>query len=267
MASLSLFSTGTSGKGYPQYTPIEPDTWKIEETDTSFDIVKTLNPNMSYIDPVSMEGVSATGGGYSKATPTQTIMSIPKAKPAMSVVSTASAESVVAQPQVEVPNAFTTPATPQAVRDSQVKTNEETTRYLHRAQFATGVKAASEIAQGIITLANANAGVDAVERTAKMREINLEQSEALLYENMRDTIAQLDMISAAKNVDLSSSAIVGQKERGLSDMGKDVRSKQLAVKFQNAVDKYNAIEQKKAAQTQGNLQIAQGMLTAASLFI
>ena len=106
-----------------------------------------------------------------------------------------------------------------------------------------------------------------MERTAKMREINLEQSEALLYENMRDTIAQLDMISAAKNVDLSSSAIVGQKERGLSDMGKDVRSKQLAVKFQNAVDKYNAIEQKKAAQTQGNLQIAQGMLTAASLFI
>lgn len=261
MASLSLFSTGTSGKGYPQYTPIEPDTWKIEETDTSFDIVKTLNPNMSYIDPVSMEGVSATGGDYSKATPTQTIISIPKAKPAMSVVSTAGAEGV------EVPNAFTTPATPQAVRDSQVKTNEETTRYLHRAQFATGVKAASEIAQGIITLANANAGVDAVERTAKMREINLEQSEALLYENMRDTIAQLDMISAAKNVDLSSSAIVGQKERGLSDMGKDVRSKQLAVKFQNAVDKYNAIEQKKAAQTQGNLQIAQGMLTAASLFI
>lgn len=266
MASLSLFSTGTSGKGYPQYTPIEPDTWKIEETDTSFDIVKTLNPNMSYIDPVSMEGVSATGGGYSKATPTQTIMSIPK-KPAMPVVSTAGAESVVAQPQVTVPNAFATPATPQAVRDSQVKTNEETTKYLHRAQFATGVKAASEIAQGIITLANANAGVDAVERTAKMREINLEQSEALLYENMRDTIAQLDMISAAKNVDLSSSAIVGQKERGLSDMGKDVRSKQLAVKFQNAVDKYNAIEQKKAAQTQGNLQIAQGMLTAASLFI
>ena len=100
-----------------------------------------------------------------------------------------------------------------------------------------------------------------------MREINLEQSESVLYENMRDSMAQLDMVAAAKNVDLTSSAIVGQKERGLSDMGKDVRSRQLAIKFQNAVDKYNAIEQKKAAQAQGNLQIAQGIMTAASLFI
>lgn len=267
MSSLSLFSTAKSGNGYPQSTPIEPAAWKIEETDTAFEIVKTLNPNMSYADPVSMEGVSASGAMYSKATPTKTLLSIPKAKPAMSTVSTAAAPTQQVEQPVEVPNVFTTASQTQKAIQTQTETNEKVSKYLQRAQFATGVKAASEIAQGIITLSNANAGVDAVERTARMREINLEQSESVLYENMRDTMAQLDAVTAAKNVDLSSSAIVGQKERGLSEMGRDVRSRQLAVKFQNAVDKYNALEQKKAAQTQGNLQIAQGVMTAASLFI
>lgn len=263
MSSLSLFSTAKSGNGYPQSTPIEPDAWKIEETDTAFEIVKTLNPNMSYADPVSMEGVSASGAMYSKATPTKTLLSIPKAKPAMSTVSTAAASTAQIEQATEVPTVFTT----QQVNQSQVEANTETTKYLQRAQIATGVESAAQIAQGVVTLANANAGLDAVKRTAQMREVNLEQTEAVMYENMRDTMAQLDTITAAKNVDLSSSAIVGQKERGLSEMGRDVRSRQLAVKFQNAVDKYNAAQQKEAAVTQGALQIAQGVVTAASLFI
>ena len=106
-----------------------------------------------------------------------------------------------------------------------------------------------------------------MERTARMREINLAQTESVMYENMRDSMAQLDMVAAAKNVDLTSTAITGTKERGLRELGKDIRSKELAIKFQNAVDKYNALKQKEAAKAQGNLQIAQGIMTAASLFI
>lgn len=246
--TLTLFS---KGGGYPQYTPIEPETFKISNTEFSFDLPKSYKDNSLDLKlnatPVTTEPFQLTP-----------IAKTARASTTMAAAATTSPSIALDTKKLELS---------QKVVEKAAAPAEKAAKYLTRAQIATGIESAAQVAQGIITLSNANAGVDAVERTARMREINLEQSESVLYENMRDSMAQLDMVAAAKNVDLTSSAIVGQKERGLSDMGKDVRSRQLAIKFQNAVDKYNAIEQKKAAQAQGNLQIAQGMLTAASLFI
>lgn len=246
--TLTLFS---KGGGYPQYTPIEPETFKISNTEFSFDLPKSYKDNSAALKlnstPVTTEPFQLTP-----------IAKTTRASTTMAAAATTSPSIALDTKKMELSQTVVEKATAPA---------EKAAKYLTRAQIATGIESAAQVAQGIITLSNANAGVDAVERTARMREINLEQSESVLYENMRDSMAQLDMVAAAKNVDLTSSAIVGQKERGLSDMGKDVRSRQLAIKFQNAVDKYNAIEQKKAAQAQGNLQIAQGIMTAASLFI
>lgn len=246
--TLTLFS---KGGGYPQYTPIEPETFKISNTEFSFDLPKSYKDNSAAL---KLNSTPVT---------TEPFQLIPIAKTTRA--STTMAAAATTSPSISLDTKKMELS--QTVVEKATAPAEKAAKYLTRAQIATGIESAAQVAQGIITLSNANAGVDAVERTARMREINLEQSESVLYENMRDSMAQLDMVAAAKNVDLTSSAIVGQKERGLSDMGKDVRSRQLAIKFQNAVDKYNAIEQKKAAQAQGNLQIAQGIMTAASLFI
>ena len=247
---LTLFS---KGGGYPQYTPIEPETFKISNTEFSFNLPKSYKDNSAELElnstPITSEPLTIT----------------PTAKP------TAAARSGTTLAATTPTTTPTTKSTTTPTTTAQKKKDQQTTttagNYLTRGQFATGVEAAAQIAQGVITLSNANAGVDAVERTARMREINLAQTESVMYENMRDSMAQLDMVAAAKNVDLTSSAVVGTKERGLRELGKDIQTKELAMKFQNAVDKYNALKQKEAAKAQGNLQIAQGVLTAASLFI
>lgn len=251
--TLTLFG---KGGGYPQYTPIEPETFKISNTEFSFDLPRSYKDNSLDLKlnatPVTTEPLKITP--IAKPTTTATRSATTLAAAATTSPSTLSLDTKKLELSQKVIEKATAPA-------------EKAAKYLTRAQVATGIEAAAQVGQGVITLANANAGVDAVERTAQMREINLTQTEAVMYENMRDSMAQLDMVAAAKNVDLTSSAVVGTKERGLSDLGKDVRSRELAIKFQNAVDKYNALKQKEAAKAQGNLQIAQGVLTAASLFI
>lgn len=246
--TLTLFS---KGGGYPQYTPIEPETFKISDTEFSFDLPKSYKDNSAELKlnatPVTTEPL--------KITP---VAKTARSGTTLAATATAGSDLSVDTKSLEL--------SPEVIKKATTPA-EKAAKYLTRAQFATGVDAAAQIAQGVITLSNANAGVDAVERTARMREINLAQTEAVMYENMRDSMAQLDMVAAAKNVDLSSTAITGTKERGLRELGKDIRTKELAIKFQNAVDKYNALKQKEAAKTQGNLQIAQGVLTAASLFI
>ena len=246
--TLTLFS---KGGGYPQYTPIEPETFKIDNTEFSFDLPKSYKDNTEALKltstPVATKPLQLTP-----------VTKTARSGTTMAATATTASDLSVDTKKLELSDEVIKKATTPA---------EKAAKYLNRAQFATGVESAAQIAQGIITLSNANAGVDAVERTARMRETNLAQTESVMYENMRDSMAQLDMVAAAKNVDLSSTAITGTKERGLRELGKDIRSKELAIKFQNAVDKYNALKQKEAAKTQGNLQIAQGLMTAASLFI
>lgn len=59
------------------------------------------------------------------------------------------------------------------------------------------------------------------ETQKKLIDTNIANQETLMMENYEDNIAQLDVISAAKNVDLTSSGIKSIKEQGLMDMGKD----------------------------------------------
>lgn len=245
---LTLFS---KGGGYPQYTPIEPETFKIDNTEFYFDLPKSYKDNT---EALKLTSTPVANKPLQLSPIAKTVRSGTTLAATATTASDLSVDTKSLQLSEQVIKKATTPA-------------EKAATYLTRAQVATGVESAAQIGQGIVTLANANSGVDAVERTAKMRETNLAQTEAIMYENMRDAMAQLDMVAAAKNVDLTSTAIVGQKERGLTDLGKDIRSRQLAIKFQNAVDKYNAAAQKEAAITQGALQIGQGVLTAASLFI
>ena len=190
--TLTLFS---KGGGYPQYTPIEPETFKISDTEFSFDLPKSYKDNTAELKlnstPVTTEPL--------KITP---IANAARSGTTLAATATAGSNLSVDTKSLEL--------SPEVIKKATTPA-EKAANYLTRAQFATGVESAAQIAQGVITLSNANAGVDAVERTARMRETNLAQTEAVMYENMRDSMAQLDMVAAAKNVDLTSSAVVGQR--------------------------------------------------------
>ena len=62
---------------------------------------------------------------------------------------------------------------------------------------------------------------DQYEIQKKIIDTNIQNSEALLMERYRESMADLDAITASKNVDPTSGAIQGIKEKGAMDMGKD----------------------------------------------
>ena len=59
------------------------------------------------------------------------------------------------------------------------------------------------------------------ETQKKIIDTNIQNSEALLMEKYQENMADLDSIAAAKNIDPTSGAIQGIKEKGAMDMGKD----------------------------------------------
>lgn len=60
------------------------------------------------------------------------------------------------------------------------------------------------------------------ETQKKIIDANIDNTEAALLENLRENMANLDVMTAAKNVDISSQAIQGDKVKGAMDLGEDI---------------------------------------------
>lgn len=60
------------------------------------------------------------------------------------------------------------------------------------------------------------------ETQKKIIDTNVADTTSALTENLQENMANLDVMAAAKNVDLSSQAIVGDKTKGAMDLGQDI---------------------------------------------
>lgn len=87
------------------------------------------------------------------------------------------------------------------------------------------------------------------ETQKKIIDANIDNTEAALLENLRENMANLDVMTAAKNVDISSQAIQGDKIKGAMDLGEDVSAMRTNGALQKAaLDLEYAMNVRKAKQ-------------------
>lgn len=72
------------------------------------------------------------------------------------------------------------------------------------------------------------------ETQKKILDTNLANTESALENQLRENMADLDVISAAKNVDLSSQGITASKEKAAEDVGKDISQMRTQNELQKA---------------------------------
>jgi len=104
----------------------------------------------------------------------------------------------------------------------------EKNQELVKAVENTKSAAKYSIASSFASMIEAQAGVQMIAASKSQYAANkslinrnIANTQAVMMENLQDTMSQLDSVSAAKNVDINSQAIRAIKERGLIDMGKD----------------------------------------------
>lgn len=56
----------------------------------------------------------------------------------------------------------------------------------------------------------------------KLIDANIANQETLMMENLQENMSQLNVITAAQNVDISSEGVQAVKDKGLADMSKDI---------------------------------------------
>lgn len=60
------------------------------------------------------------------------------------------------------------------------------------------------------------------ESKKKLIDANIANQESSMMENLQENMSQLNVITAAQNVDISSEGVQAMKDKGLSDMSKDI---------------------------------------------
>ena len=106
---------------------------------------------------------------------------------------------------------------------------------------------------------------DQYETQKKIIDTNIDKTESALMENLMSNMADLDVMSAAKNVDLSSQAIAGDKAKGAMDLGKDIADMRTNGALQKAaLDLEYAMNVRKAKQAEINSYINAGLQIASS---
>lgn len=122
------------------------------------------------------------------------------------------------------------------LEDLQLKQNE----YLQKAQEQQSRANQFKMVSAGLQTADAYYNYRAVKQTKaqydtqkKILDTNLANTETALETQLRENMADLDVISAAKNVDLSSQAITGAKEKAAEDLGKDIST----MRTQNSLQK------------------------------
>lgn len=110
---------------------------------------------------------------------------------------------------------------------------------LKRAAQQNAFSAVTRIGSTIMGGLEMNDYADEVAATKEQYEVqkkiidtNIQNSEALLMERYRESMADLDAITASKNVDPTSGAIQGIKEKGAMDMGKDFATRRTNAEIQ-----------------------------------
>lgn len=131
------------------------------------------------------------------------------------------------------------------------KQTAEASKYYEKANMANKIKAYTNVAQGVADVANVYANRESVRLTNKQLDIqkdlidlNIKKSETILSNQFRNAIADLQTISAAKNVDISSQALRKEIVGSGEDLGKDMADTRLqgslqkkAIDFQKSVNK------------------------------
>lgn len=91
------------------------------------------------------------------------------------------------------------------------------------------------------------------ETQKKIIDTNIDNTESALMENLRENMASLDVMTAAKNVDISSQAIQNDKIKGAMDLGEDVAAMRTNGALQKAaLDLEYAMNVRKAKQQEIN---------------
>ena len=145
-------------------------------------------------------------------------------------------------------------------------------RYITNAGYA---KMGSAALSGIASLLEASSATDyrrEVEKTKdqyetqkKIIDTNIDKTESALMENLMSNMADLDVMSAARNVDLSSQAIAGDKAKGAMDLGKDISDMRTNGALQKAaLDLEYAMNVRKAKQQEINSYVNAGLQIAST---
>ena len=145
-------------------------------------------------------------------------------------------------------------------------------KYLERASAA---KIGSAVLTGVGSLLDASSArtyrkdVEATasqyETQKKIIDTNIDRTESALMENLMKNMSDLDVMSAAKNVDLSSQAIAGDKAKGAMDLGKDIADMRTNGALQKAaLDLEYAMNVRRAKQAEINSYVNAGLSIASS---
>lgn len=106
---------------------------------------------------------------------------------------------------------------------------------------------------------------DQYETQKKIIDTNIDKTESALMENLMSNMADLDVMSAARNVDLSSQAIAGDKAKGAMDLGRDIADMRTNGALQKAaLDLEYAMNVRKAKQQEINSYINAGLQIAST---
>lgn len=133
-------------------------------------------------------------------------------------------------------------------------------RYIKLSGYA---KVGSAALQGVGAIADAYSYTQLrrdVEKTKsqyetqkKIIDTNIDNTESALLENLRENMANLDVMTAAQNVDISSQAIQGDKAKGAMDLGEDVAAMRQSGALQKAaLDLEYAMNVKRARKAELN---------------
>lgn len=140
------------------------------------------------------------------------------------------------------------------------KQTTENAKYFERANVANKINAAAQIASSALGLLDTYSARDSVRLTNReldkqksLIDLNLTNQEALATSNFRNAIADLQVITAAKNVDIRSQAVRSDIVQGGEDLGQDLADARLqgnlakrAIDFQKAMN--NAQQRKNEQQ-------------------
>lgn len=157
------------------------------------------------------------------------------------------------------------------------KLSSEASDYYNRAKFGTAVAAGATALSGITGLISAYQGRDTVRLTnkqldtqKKLIDVNIANNEAVANDNFKNAIADLQVLTAAKNVDIRSQAVRSDVVQGGEDLGEDMALRRAqgslqkkAIDFQKAMNK----AQQAANEQQGWINLAASGMSAAALFI
>lgn len=243
----------------------------------------TLIPNAQKPDVMSFL-VPKTAGPMSAYSKIGYEMSVPKDTPLSAlgpIPSSAqpSIESTPSEPAGVTNISYTMPSYNSAELDkfraiwgSSGDDQKDYNRYVKMAGYA---KMGSAALQGIGAVADAyqytqlrrevEGTKDQYETQKKIIDTNIDKTESALMENLMSNMADLDVMSAAKNVDLSSQAIAGDKAKGAMDLGRDIADMRTNGALQKAaLDLEYAMNVRKAKQQEINSYINAGLQIAST---